>query len=86
VSGIYDDGARYGDEHASKPSAREELLKRLGMAVGAYDSIRDNKLIDDLLHEEAEKIRRDRDSTIPLDPERSRGMTRSADLIDPYVK
>ena len=57
-------------------SAREELFRRV---VGSFvDEERANKLIDDLLHEEAEKIR----NTLSY----AYGCLQAADLIDPYVK
>lgn len=56
-------------------SAREFLFARLTGALIPED--RANKMIDDLLHEEAEKIRK-----LPY----TYGVLQAADLIDPHVK
>lgn len=67
-------------------SAREELFRSI---FGAFaDEDRANKLIDDLLHEEAEKIRGELDpSGNPMFlSDFDKGLTHGADLIDPYAK
>lgn len=66
-------------------SAREELFRRVS---GSFvDENRANKLIDDLLHEEAEKIRHHKPDPEPIwwnSDEYHDGVETSADLIDPY--
>lgn len=80
-------------------SAREELFREL--VKGLQDSLyihedaedTATKMIDDLLHEEAEKIREKWKSEAPMFPEEDQfvsgygsGLDDGADLIDPYVK
>jgi hypothetical protein len=62
-------------------SAREELFRRV--AGSFVDEERANKLIDDLLHEEAEKLRKHAD-TMP-NREWATGVLIAADLTDPKI-
>lgn len=78
-------------------SARDKILSYLWMAVPSSDDEEAkalaSKMIDDLLHEEAEKIRASRLETPEGFTHReswvnawNSGRDDSADLIDPYAK
>ncbi|MEU5166818.1 hypothetical protein [Streptomyces mutomycini] len=80
MSGIYDDGSSYGYGRDDKLSAREFLFTRLKAAC--FTAAQADSMIDDLLHEEAEKIRKlteGRPNSLYVS-----GMETAAKLIDPY--
>ena len=67
-------------------SAREFLFARLTGALIPEE--RANKLIDDLLHEEAEKIRSEKITELPVDADKkliNSVLETVARKIDPYV-